>query len=116
MSAFEQARAEIAKLPGIKEDELVKCGPCPLCKKPIISLEHGLTFYRITIRRAMLDLHGIKRRMGLGMMLGNDTLARAMGPNDDLAKIFDGPHEIVVHEECAAEVGHLLQLVEKGEQ
>lgn len=44
---------------------------------------------------------------------GSDTLARAMGPNEDLAKIVDGPVDVLVHEDCAGDVGHLLELMPK---
>lgn len=104
----------VDKLPGIKEEDLLKCGCCPLCHDPLISPKHGITFYRVTIERAGLEIGALNRRMGLQAMLGgSDAIARAMGPDDDLAKIFDGPHQVIVHETCAGMMSHLLELVPK---
>ncbi len=99
-------------MPGIKEDELLKLGSCRICQKPIGT---DLTFYRVRVERAGLDVSAMERRIGLRMMLGgSDTLAQAMGPNEDLAKVFDGPHECVVHEHCAHRLS-LLQLIPEDE-
>ncbi len=62
--------------------------------------------------RAALDRAAIERRGGLQMMLGGaGAIARAMGPNDDLAKVFAGPVDVMVHEACAADLNHLLELM-----
>ena len=99
-------------IPGLKEDQLIKLGPCCICGKPQIGSD--LTFYKLTISRAMFDTQAISRRVGLQMMLGNsDALARAMGPNEDIAKLFDGPHEVFVHEQCAHQIHSVLQLMPK---
>lgn len=101
---------DVASLPGIKEDELRRLGNCVICRKPM--LPGGPTFYCVSIRRGIFDAAAVRRRVGLTMMLGSDPLARVFSPNDDLAKVFDGPHDVIVHEECAGEIGHLLRLVE----
>lgn len=105
--------SDIDKLPGIKEDELVKLGKCAVCRRPMLDKEKGgPTFYRVKIERAAFCADAIESRVGLQMILGgSDALARAMGPDRDLAKIFDGPHDVVVHEGCATDIRHLLLLV-----
>ncbi len=64
----------------------------------------------VKITRAMFDGTAIQRRVGLELLLDSPVLAEAMGPNEDIAKIFAGPVEVVVHEQCAAQIGHLLRL------
>lgn len=99
----------VRNMPGIKEGELDAYGPCPVCRQPLLT--KGITFYEVTIRRAALDRGALERRIGLGMMLGgHQTIARIMGPDEDLAKVFAGPVKVAVHEDCAATVGHLLEL------
>ena len=104
---------EIDKLAGIKEDELIRLGSCAICRKPM--LPGAPTFYCVSIRRACFDAASVQRRAGLTMMLGSDPLARVFSPNEDLAKVFDGPHEVAVHEACAGEIGHLLRLLPTDE-
>lgn len=99
---------QTAELPGIKESELARLGPCRVCGKPL--LEGDITFYMIMIARAGFCRDAIKRRVGLQMVLGGaGALAAAMGPDEDLAKVIDGPQEMAVHERCA-HIGHLLEL------
>lgn len=101
------------KLPGIKEAELVALGPCVICgKKP---LETGETpFYRVRIERGLFNPSALQRRAGLEMMIGG--LAAVMGPDEDLAQVFDGPHTVFVHEGCAMRIHHLLELIPKTEE
>lgn len=95
---------------GMKEREIIDLGPCPICGKK--AFEAGdLTYYVIEISRTIVDATAIQRRHGLGMMLGNEAIARALGPDEDLMKVMDGPHRVIVHETCAADVGHLLRLI-----
>jgi len=96
------------KLPGIKEDGLLKLGKCAVCKNDQIG--KGVTFYVVEIARAAFDTVALRRRLGLEMQIGNAALARHMGPNEDLAKIFDGPRRVFVHEDCAHDIGSLLLL------
>lgn len=78
MSALDEARKEAAALPGLKERDLSPC----LCGKPL-----GISFYRVTVERFLADTGAVQRRVGLGMMLGGSgAIARAMGPDEDLAK------------------------------
>lgn len=105
------ARAATEALPGLKEAELVKLGPCAACGKPLLDQDKGgLTFYRVEISRAAFSPAAVQRRVGASMMMGSDALAALMGPNEDLAKVFDGPRAVAVHEGCAM-VGHLLDLL-----
>lgn len=110
------AMPDITKLPGLKERELVKLGACAICEKPMLDPEKGgPTFYRIALTRAMFDQRAINRRVGLELQLGSGPLARAMGPDEDIAKIFSGPTEVAVHEGCAGQVYHLLRLLPAGD-
>jgi hypothetical protein len=99
------------RVPGIKERELEKLGTCPICGQVI--LKGGeLTFYRLRIERAIWDPAAIQRRAGLSMMLGNSALAAVMGPDEDLAKVFTGPIEVVVHESCTESAFLLARICE----
>lgn len=100
---------KVDNLPGLKEDELVALGPCVVCGNPQIGVD--VTFYVVEIKRAMFDRRSIERRVGLEMMLSSGPLARVMGPNEDIAKVFDGPHRSFVHETCAHRVHSILSLV-----
>jgi len=110
-AAIAKAREEIAKLPGIKESAIAHLGPCVICGKPLLA---ELMFYRIKIERAGFEPRAIERRAGMALLMGNQTLARVMGPDEDLAKIISGPREVAVHEGCAGKVYHLLALFEEG--
>lgn len=98
-------------LPGIKETELAKLGPCRICGEPLTS---EILFYRVTIERAGFEARAMQRRIGLSMMIGG-PLATIMGPDEDLAKVIDGPQTAAVHESCAGDVRHLMQLFQ-GEE
>lgn len=101
--------ADIIKaLPGIKEAELAKLGPCRVCGEPLTA---EMLFYRVTIERSGFEAKAMQRRIGLGMIVG--SLASIMGPDEDLAKIIDGPQTVAVHEGCADKVHHLIMLMEK---
>jgi hypothetical protein len=101
---------DLDKLPGLKERALARLGPCVVCGKPL--LEGGdVTFYVIKIERAGWMKRALERRAGLAMVIGNDAIARAMGPDEDLAKVIDGPCEVVLHESCAPDLHHPLELM-----
>lgn len=107
-----QARHKMSDMPGLKYKELAGFGPCPLCRKPLLDPDkNSATFYVISVSRAMHDQHAIRRAIGLELQLGSPAIAQAMGPDEDLAKIFDGPKKVVVHEGCAGGVIHLLELM-----
>lgn len=101
---------DLDKLPGLKEERLVKMGNCKVCGEP--ALKGGPTFYCVSILHGGFMLDAIKRRVGLEMQLGSSKLAQVMGPNEDIAKIVDGPREVFVHEGCASGVYHLAMLLE----
>jgi hypothetical protein len=110
------APADPAKaMAGIKERDLIKMPPCPICRKPHLA---GMPlFYKMTISRCGFDIAAVRRRAGMEMMLGGSgALASVMGPDEDLAKVIDGPHEVFVHEECAGNIGHLLELIPEPEE
>ncbi len=101
----------IRDLPGMKERELVALGPCAICGKPLLEAAIPL-FFVVEISRAGFEASALRRRAGLGMMMGNDALAQVFSPDEDLAKVIDGPRRVVVHEECAGKIAHLVQLLE----
>lgn len=104
------AAATVAEMPVLKKAKLIKLGPCRVCG--LQQLAGGKpTFYVVKLLRAAFDRRSIERRVGLEMMLGSGPLAKVMGPNEDIAKVFDGPHRVLVHESCALKVHHLLELV-----
>ncbi len=93
---------------GLKLNDLMKFGDCAVCGRK--QMEGGFpAFYCVTITRAGFDAGAVKRAAGLEMMIGH--LAAFMGPDEDLAKVIDGPHTVFVHEECAGKIGHLLSLI-----
>ncbi len=106
---------DLADLPGIKESALVKLGTCRVCGKQQLAGQMPL-FYRVTISRAGFLIDAVKRRAALGTMLGSQALGQVMGPDEDLAKVIDGPHEVFVHEHCAGKIGHLLDLIPDGDE
>lgn len=102
-------------IPGLKEDELVKLGNCQICGKKMLE-GGGPTFYKVRLERAIWSPGAIQRRVGLELQLGSGALAQVMGPSEDLAKIYSGPHDVVVHESCAGKVHHLLELVPEAKE
>lgn len=90
------ARAEIDKLPGIKQREIK---PCALCGRGVAH-DGNFMLWRIRFDRLMLDHTAIRQRHGLELMLGSPVLANAMGPDRDIAKVIDGDHEALVCEPC----------------
>lgn len=107
---------DLDKLPPIKESELLKLGVnCAVCGKPQLA-GGGITFYRVRIERAGFMRDAIHRRIGLGMAMGSQVLASIMGPDEPLARVFDGPHDVFVHEDCAHRVNSILELVPKAEE
>jgi hypothetical protein len=104
---------DIKSLPGMKLDELTKLGNCAVCGKK--QLEGGIPlFYCVTITRGGFDGQALQRAHGLELQIG--PLAAVMGPNEDLAKIFDGPTTVFVHETCADKVSHLAMLIPRGKE
>ena len=109
---------QLRALPGVKEDELRELGPCAICGKPL--LEQGVPiFYRVTVSQCAFDPGAIRRRLGLSMAMGSgsagDTLARVMGPDEDLAKVMAGPQTRAVCGLCAEKVPHLMVLIPEGD-
>lgn len=104
---------DLRDMPGLKESELLALGPCVVCGKPHLDpAAGGVTFYKLTVTRAMFCRPALERRVGLELMLGGaGALARVIGPDEDLAKIFSGPVESFVHERCALRINHLLELM-----
>lgn len=94
---------------GLKESELVSLGPCRVCGKKLLE-GMELTFYKVTLVRAGWDRGALQRRAGLEMMVPAG-LGSVFSADEDLAKIVDGPKEVVIHERCAMNIQHLLELM-----
>jgi hypothetical protein len=73
--------------------------PCAACGDGM--MKNGLTFYRVRIERMLADPGAIRRAHGLELMIGDALVANVMGPDEDLAILFDGPHDILLCEHCA---------------
>lgn len=92
----------------LRLSELIKLGNCAVCGRK--QLEGGLPlFYVVEISRGGFDPNALRRAAGLEMQIG--PLAAVMGPDEVLAKTIDGPHQVFVHETCAGDIGHLLNLI-----
>jgi hypothetical protein len=89
-------RGDIDKLPGIKQRELQ---PCALCDNGVGHGNYPL-FWRLRMQRFAIDVASVQRQHGFELMLGSPALARAMGPDADLAKAVYGPHQVLVCESC----------------
>lgn len=75
--------------------------PCQLCKKGVIHAGSPL-FLRISVDRLGVDAKAVQRAHGLERMMGgNALLANVLGPNEDLAKVIDGNHDMLLCSECA---------------
>lgn len=96
---------------GLKESDLEALGKCCVCGKS--QLGKGPTFYKVTVERGMFLPDALQRRFGLGGMIGQG-LARVMGPDEDLAKIWVGPVIAFIHEQCALSISHPLEIIERA--
>jgi hypothetical protein len=94
----------VASLPGIKQRESKLCA---LCDQGV-GHDTNIMFWRLRFERAGLLPQAIRRQHGLELLLGSPVLAQAMGPDENIAKIIDGPHEVWVCEPCVMD--HLLGL------
>ena len=76
--------------------------PCCFCGKGVAHTGIPL-FYRMTLQPFGLEQPAIQRAAGLEMMLNSVALARAMGPDEDIAKpVVDESVALVCHA-CAME-------------
>ena len=73
------------------------------------SVDAGWYTDRETGERKMRNLGADRRQAGLEMMVGNAAIAHALGPNEDIATTFNGPHDAFVCGTCAADE-HLILL------
>jgi hypothetical protein len=54
-------------------------------------------FLRISIVRPGIDANAVRRAHGLELMMGgNALLANVMGPDEDLANVIDGQHDMLI--------------------
>lgn len=86
----------------MKERELREHSNCSICTKKLLHTGVPL-FWRVTIERFGIDLGAIQRQTGLAMMLGSASVAAAMGPDEDMAKLVMEPLELAVCDTCAVD-------------
>lgn len=97
--AIANAKRAVDKMPGIKGSQLRQC-----------IRGHGLAkngnpmFFRVTVERCILDPGAITKRAGMEAMFGGGkagaVLAGVMGPDEDLAKVIDGPTTLFICGHC----------------
>lgn len=81
----------------MKVDEI---RPCALCGKGVMHAGLPL-FWRVTCECMGIDMAAVRRTTGLEMLTGSVALARAMGPDPDIATPLGDARTIVVCESCA---------------
>jgi hypothetical protein len=65
-------------------------------------------FFTIRIERYVLNLRAIQQQHGLELMLGNPTLAHAMGPDRDIANRVERKKAKIVCMACAMDKSIML--------
>lgn len=95
----------------LRLSDLLSLGNCAVCGKK--QLDGLPLFYIVEVSRAGFDAQAVRRAAGLEMLIG--PLAAVMGPDEPLATVIDGPHRVFVHETCAGNIGHLLNLMPSEE-
>lgn len=82
---------------------------CALCGEGV--MWQGLpVFWRLTVQRMGVDLAAVRQVAGLEMLIGNVAIARALGPDPDIARPLGEERSIVVCEGCAAQETSIYQL------
>lgn len=96
----------------LREDELIALGPCAKCGKKLMEGQRGalVPFYVISVATALTDPNALRRRVGLGLQIG-DALAKHMGPDEPLASVLPAVR-FILHQDCMLEMEDLPALVE----
>jgi hypothetical protein len=77
--------------------------PCHICGKGMMQAGQRL-FLRISVDCIGIDAKAVERAHGLEQMMGaNAQLANFTGPDEDLATVIDGEHDILICMKCASE-------------
>lgn len=92
---------------GFKQSDLRACAVCTRGM-----MHAGLPlFYRLRVERFGIDMRAVQRQHGLEMMMGQAApLAAVMGPNDDIARVLDGPRDLLICETCTHDHPILMQV------
>lgn len=109
MSKIRNDAPSLRESPKLRLDDLVALGDCAICGGKQLAGQVPL-FYVVEISRAGFDAAALRRAAGLEMQIG--PLACVMGPDEPLATVIDRPQRVFVHEHCAGNIGHLLQLMQ----
>ncbi len=86
----------------MKELELRQHADCTGCGKKIGHTGLPL-FWRVTVERFGIDMQAVKKQSALAEWMGNATLARAMGTDDDMATPVMAPVTITLCEQCSVD-------------
>lgn len=83
--------------------------PCAICKQGV--MHTGLPiFWTVKLQRMAIDRHAVQQVAGLEMMLGNVAIARAMGPDPNIAKPIGAAVSLLICEACASTDTCIYQL------
>lgn len=104
--------AEELNVERLREDDIIALGPCAKCHKKLMEGAAGalVPFYVVTVATALTDPNALRRRVGLGLQIG-DALAKHMGPDEPLAVVLPGTR-FFLHQSCMLEMEDLPALVE----
>jgi len=85
--------------------------PCSLCGKGLAH-SHSLNFYRVSIEMHVLNIPAIRRQAGLEMLIGNVTIANAMGLDENMTIELTRREPALLCFDCAVKSG-IVQLFEE---
>jgi hypothetical protein len=71
-------------------------------------------FWRVTIERHFVDLQAVQRQDALALMLGSPSIARVMGPDEDMTRRAMDPVTITLCEDCSTDKIRIARLAEEA--
>jgi hypothetical protein len=80
--------------------------PCDLCRQPVAGRTRDgqrLDFYRFEVEHHVLDLSTVREHLGLSLMLGSESLARAFA-SQERGSVAVSRRELLVCGPCVVEV------------
>ncbi len=87
--------------------------PCALCGKGVMATGLPL-FWRVTCERLGVDRRAVEQVAGLELLVGNVAIARALGPDPDIAAPLGAPRSVLVCEACAGQETSVYRLGLEG--
>lgn len=100
----------------MRESELRANSTCSLCGQKIgEAMLFAPIFFLVRVETFTLDTGAVTRQQGLAMMLGgNGVLARAMGPDEVMARTQTPATNLVVCATCAMSEHAIVSLAARG--